>query len=456
MSIRGADQISDELKFKGTLLKSLRLSDEKAEVMKLYVQNDQYIFYRWDDINIKASPDTAFQYICQNVLSFLPSSKPSAVGYYNVAKILMGRRQLAGDQSQNDSILKYLQIAQTLAPNWTSPYRYLKYELLASGDTARAELFAEKEFELSSSKNKYINISKFYFYSSSNEWQKGISWLKKGIENASQPDVKREHYMALCRAYMNTSKCDSAMYLLQEMEQTIQVKPQKGSIYNVFNCQLEYNQNDLKALRKWIISQNWELNTMPYFASYLLFFGNHLKDSKDTENGKQIFTSLDDSCKVECLKLLSQHYILIHDFNNAEKNLLLAKEMKPNNRTIAYDIFKLYEKINDTLKVISSLKKLIAIDSLNGRHFIELAKYEILMGNNASAQLLIEKAEQLSSRGDYLIRIAKTYRHLGNEEKFNEISRKALQSGYEEKKDKYYTLIFDDDSYLVSYTKPCR
>jgi tetratricopeptide (TPR) repeat protein len=159
---------------------------------------------------------------------------------------------------------------------------------------------------------------------------------------------------------------------------------------------------------------------------------------------------------VECLQLLSQHYILIHDFNNAEKNLLLAKEMKPNNRTIAYDIFKLYEKINDTLKVISSLKKLIAIDSLNGRHYIELAKYEIFKGNNASAQLLIEKAEQLSSRGDYLIRIAKTYRRLGNEEKFNEISRKALESGYEEKKDKYYTLIFDDDSYLVSYTKPCR
>ncbi len=454
-SIIGEENLTSSFKLMRTLIKGLRLKDAKAEVHSKIKDGKKTIYYKWDDKKIIANSDTAFYYIYKSTLSSINEKKTSALAYVIASDILMRRRQATGDNSWNDTIKAYLTKSLILTPNWYYPYRKLKFTMLQLGDTIRAENYALIEFNHSLDPYKYLEIAKFYNSTNEPLRNKSMTFLLQGLNLATSESIQLKYYWALYRHYRDFDNCDSTYYYTIKISDISQRPPSEIVYQELLGCCLMTKNNKFENILQKYKSDYFSLENYPLIG-YLIFFSETSTNKKNKIDENEIMSMLNDSTKAVCYQRIADKFRCINDLKNSKKYLLKANQIDPNNKFIAFDIYKLYLDAFDTLQAITALKNLIDLDSTNARHLIELAFLEIQLNEISESFITIQKAEKLTHNPNHFMAIAEVYSKLNMPEKVNLNLERAIQLGYNKNLDDYERNIWGGEIISITGINQCR
>lgn len=455
-TLHSSQAISDEIKMKKNLIHALRIKDGKSKLSVLDQDGKKNIYYSWDGLQIVASPDTAFQFLCSSIFYNLKNSHPSAVGYLSAALILKGRRTVTGLYDLNDSIQKYLTQSIRLAPNWSRPYLFLSTEFLLKGDTTQSIQYAEYALEYSKDPEKLLSMAEFL--ASIHHYKGAFQYLIAGYYSSTDITIKKKYLETLFSAHIRLQNCDSAYYFFQEL---IKIHSKESNhcywdIFNLIDCFYVNNKNCPEELLNLLVSNpRYSSENVGSFTARLKLIAELNPSASNKERFKLYFSNLSDTNKIEFYYILNSVYQKTGKYKEAEAALLQINSLSPEDKHPLYELFLLYKNQDDYEKAKGYLDKLILLDSLNARHFIEYAMIYGKEGNLIGAKKATNRAAQLADRGDYFYRIAELYKKLGDEEKYLEFTKKSIDVGFNKKQDRYNSEIFKEDFNLKMYGKNC-
>jgi tetratricopeptide (TPR) repeat protein len=448
--------ISDEMKMKKTLIHALRIKDPKSKLFVHILNGKSTIYYSWDGLNIIASPDTVFNFLCSSIFSNLQNSHSSAVGYYCAALILDGRRDVTGLYDLNDSIQVYLTQSIRLAPNWSRPYKFLSWEFLIKGDTIKSIEYAEYALKYSKSPEKVLSMAQFL--ASIGHYDDAFHQLSKGLSSTTENKLKEKYLKTLFSLHIQLHNCDSALYYFLEFTKFLAKKPHQypWDIFDLIDCLYVSNIKCPEELLNLLFSNpTWAFNNAAYFTARLKLVAELNPSAVNKERFQLHFSNLNDSDKIEFYLTMDEIYQRARKYKEAEDALLQINDLSSPDKHAIYKLFLLHKNLEEVEKAKKYLDQLILLDSLNARHFIEYAMIYGKEGNLLEAKKATDKAAQLADRGDYFYRIAKLYKKMGDEEKYLEFTTKATDVGFNEKRDRYNREIFKEDSMVMVFGPDC-
>lgn len=455
-TLHSSQAISDEIKMKKNLIHALRIKDGKSKLSVLYQDGKKNIYYSWDGLQIIASPDTAFQFLCSSIFSNLKNSHPSAVGNLSAALILKGRRTVTGLYDLNDSIQKYLIQSIRLAPNWSRPYQLLSTEFLLIGDTIQSIQYAEYALKYSKDPEKLLSIGQFLVRNGL--YDSALQYLLAGLSSTNDISIKEKYLQNLFWAHIYLQNGDSAYYHFKEL---LKIHSKESDyynqgIYNLVDCFYASNKKYPEDLINFLLSNpnNSSMDVVSFTASLRL-----ISEKDARSNCKELyqlyFSNLNDSLKIRFYITMDEIYQKVGKYKEAEDALLQIKSPSYWGKLALYKLFLIQKNQDEYEKAKGYLDQLILLDSLNARHFIEYAIIYGKEGNLLGAKMVTDKAAHLADRGDYFYRIAKLYKKMGDEEKYLEFTKKAIDVGFNEKQDRYNSEIFKEDSTIMVFGPDC-